>query len=288
MIPARPSRGTLRRVTWATRGRSSSSPRAPTARRTTASGSARSCARAATGSCSSSRSRSPGTLEAKGFEERLMRLGPPPEEPEVPGQFWIDFIRDTAPVFRKPTLEQLGEFIAPTWQALIDGAKYVHPRLERDHRRARARTSIVEDNVVVVPGRHGERGGRGSGSCRATRPRSRTRSSRRSRRATRPPTGAAGRRSSTRYRRTHARHVGRLRRVLPRARRRRPGLRASSGPSSSHESPYLNLYSYPAEADYAAGEPARPDLASARLDRPRGRQRPGSCPTHLAERATAR
>ena len=44
-----------------------------------------------------------GTLEAKGFEERLMRLGPPPEEPEVPGQFWIDFIRDTAPVFRKPT-----------------------------------------------------------------------------------------------------------------------------------------------------------------------------------------
>ena len=81
-----------------------------------------------------------GTLEAKGFEERLMRLGPPPAEPEVPGQFWIDFIRDTAPVFRKSTIEQLGEFIAPTWQALIDGAKYVDPRLERDLRRARART----------------------------------------------------------------------------------------------------------------------------------------------------
>ena len=26
-----------------------------------------------------------GTLEAKGFEEALMRLAPPPEEPEVPG-----------------------------------------------------------------------------------------------------------------------------------------------------------------------------------------------------------
>ena len=50
-----------------------------------------------------------GTLEARGFEERLMRLGPPPEEPEVPGQFWKDFIRDTAPVFRTPTIEQLGE-----------------------------------------------------------------------------------------------------------------------------------------------------------------------------------
>ena len=37
-----------------------------------------------------------GTLEAKGFEEATMRLAPPPEEPEVPGQFWKDFIRDRA------------------------------------------------------------------------------------------------------------------------------------------------------------------------------------------------
>src|SRR6187431_796781 len=70
-----------------------------------------------------------GSLEAQGFEERLMRLGPPPAVEEEPGQFWKDFIRDTAPVFRKPTIEQLGEFIAPTWQALIDGAKYVDDRL---------------------------------------------------------------------------------------------------------------------------------------------------------------
>src|SRR5476649_1525574 len=67
-----------------------------------------------------------GRLEAQGFEERLMRLGP---VPEVPGQFWIDFIRDTAPVFRKPTIEQLGEFIAPTWSALVDGSRYVQSRL---------------------------------------------------------------------------------------------------------------------------------------------------------------
>ena len=45
-----------------------------------------------------------GRLEAAGFEERLMRLGPPPEHEEAPGQFWIDFIRDTAPIFRKPTV----------------------------------------------------------------------------------------------------------------------------------------------------------------------------------------
>ena len=70
-----------------------------------------------------------GTLEARGFEERLMRLGPPPEQEEAPGQFWIDFIHDTAPVFRKPTIEQLGEFVAPTFEALCDGARYVHGRL---------------------------------------------------------------------------------------------------------------------------------------------------------------
>ncbi|HET7416988.1 MAG TPA: nucleotide disphospho-sugar-binding domain-containing protein [Solirubrobacterales bacterium] len=91
-----------------------------------------------------------GTLEAQGFEERLMRLTPPPETEEAPGQFWKDFIRDTAPVFRKSTREQLAEFIAPTFEALVDGARYVDERLleiidelEPD--------LIVEDNVVGFP-----------------------------------------------------------------------------------------------------------------------------------------
>jgi UDP:flavonoid glycosyltransferase YjiC (YdhE family) len=88
-----------------------------------------------------------GTLEAKGFEERLMRLGPKPDVEEVPGQFWIEFIRDTSPIFRKPTLEQLGEFIVPTWQALIDGSKHVNPRLEEIFDELRPDV-IVEDNVV--------------------------------------------------------------------------------------------------------------------------------------------
>jgi MGT family glycosyltransferase len=91
-----------------------------------------------------------GTLEAQGFEERTMRLNPPPETEEAPGQFWKDFIRDTAPVFRKPTIDQLAEFVAPTFEALIDGSKYVDARLleiigelEPD--------LVVEDNVVTFP-----------------------------------------------------------------------------------------------------------------------------------------
>jgi len=91
-----------------------------------------------------------GTLEARGFEERLMRLGPRPEVEEAPGQFWKDFIRDTAPVFRKPTIEQLGEFIQPTWQALLDGSRYVNPRLEEIIAELDPDV-ICEDNVLAFP-----------------------------------------------------------------------------------------------------------------------------------------
>jgi MGT family glycosyltransferase len=91
-----------------------------------------------------------GTLEAKGFEERLMRLGPAPAEVEVPGQFWKDFIRDTAPVFRKSTLDQLEGFIAPTWQALVDGARYVDLRLSEIFDELMPDV-IIQDNVVGFP-----------------------------------------------------------------------------------------------------------------------------------------
>ena len=141
------------------------------ARRTTASASATSCASAGTGSCSSWRSRSPGPWRPRGSRRRLMRLAPPPEEPEEPGQFWKDFIRDTAPVFRKPTIEQLAGVPA----AHLAGARstapmYVERPPGRDLRRARARRD-----------RRGQRGGlrrrspraaaRGRASCRATRSR---------------------------------------------------------------------------------------------------------------------
>jgi MGT family glycosyltransferase len=91
-----------------------------------------------------------GALEEKGFEERLMRLTAPAEQEEDPGQFWKDFIRETAPVFRKPTIEQLAEFIAPTFQALVDGAKYVDERLVEIFDELQPDV-IVEDNVVSFP-----------------------------------------------------------------------------------------------------------------------------------------
>jgi MGT family glycosyltransferase len=89
-----------------------------------------------------------GTLEARGFEEARMRLTPPAEVEEEPGQFWKDFIRDTAPEFRKPTIEQLETFLKPTWQALIDGSTYAHERLCEIFDDL-GPDAIVEDNVVA-------------------------------------------------------------------------------------------------------------------------------------------
>ena len=91
-----------------------------------------------------------GTLEAKGFEERLIRLAPAPDEPEEPGQFWKDFVRDTAPVFRTSTLEQIAGFIAPTWQALADGPRFSHGRLAEIFGELEP-DAIVQDNVVAFP-----------------------------------------------------------------------------------------------------------------------------------------
>ncbi|GIU91103.1 MAG: glycosyl transferase family 1 [Acidimicrobiia bacterium] len=91
-----------------------------------------------------------GTLEPIGFEERLVRLADPPEGDEDPGQFWKDFIAATAPEFRKPTIEQLETFIKPTWQALLDGARYVEDQLVGLFEDVRPDV-IVEDNVCAFP-----------------------------------------------------------------------------------------------------------------------------------------
>jgi UDP:flavonoid glycosyltransferase YjiC (YdhE family) len=189
-----------------------------------------------------------GTLERRGFEERLMRLGPPPEHEEVPGQFWIDFIRDTAPIFRKPTIEQLGEFIAPTWQALIDGAKYVDDRL-REIIDELDPDVIVEDNVVGFPalpasGRPWVR----IASCNPAEIKD----------PAIPPFSSgypAGDRTAwpaflEEVERTHRDLWADFDAFM--RERGAPGLTWSDlGPDFIHESPWLNVYLYPREADYA-------------------------------------
>ena len=92
-----------------------------------------------------------GRLEPLGFEEDLVDLAPSAEGGDQDaGQFWTDFITETAPEFRKPTIEQLDTFIRPVWESLIDGAKYCEPQLKEILARAHPDV-IVEDNVSGFP-----------------------------------------------------------------------------------------------------------------------------------------
>ncbi|WP_298228300.1 nucleotide disphospho-sugar-binding domain-containing protein [Gryllotalpicola sp.] len=96
-----------------------------------------------------------GKLAPFGFVEDLVDLAPPATgvdgaEPEAAGQYWIDFVRQTAPEFRKATIEQLATVVEPTYRALVDGAKYCEPQLRDIIARHRPGV-IVEDNVVSFP-----------------------------------------------------------------------------------------------------------------------------------------
>jgi MGT family glycosyltransferase len=94
-----------------------------------------------------------GRLEPFGFEEDVVDLAPPSDGAAAgqdAGQFWKDFIRDTAPEFRKPTIEQLDTWVRPVWEELISGARYCQPQLTQIVERTRPDV-IVEDNVVSFP-----------------------------------------------------------------------------------------------------------------------------------------
>jgi MGT family glycosyltransferase len=91
-----------------------------------------------------------GRLEPLGFEEDLVDLAPPADEEQDAGQFWTDFITETAPEFRRPTIEQLETFIKPVWASLIDGARFCEPQLREILDRANPDV-IVEDNVNAFP-----------------------------------------------------------------------------------------------------------------------------------------
>ncbi|MEZ5074873.1 MAG: glycosyltransferase [Solirubrobacterales bacterium] len=189
-----------------------------------------------------------GTFVAKGFEERLMRLGPPPEQEEDPGQFWKDYIRETAPVFRKPTIEQLEGFIAPTFEALLDGARYVDEQLVEIIDEVRPDV-LVEDNVVAFPALPA------SGvpwvrivSCNPAEIKD----------ADVPPAFSgypvADRSGWDRFREEYRRVIGPLRDPFDEFCRER-GAPPLPPLELIHDSPDLNLWLYPDAVDYARAEP---------------------------------
>jgi MGT family glycosyltransferase len=192
-----------------------------------------------------------GNLEAQGFEERLMRLGPAPEVEEEPGQFWKDFIHETAPVFRKPTIDQLSEFVEPTWRALCDGARYVDDRLREIFDELRP-DAIVEDNVLCFPAiHHSGRPWARIVSCNPLELKDEAIA----------PVFSGYSADDTRgwgaFREAYARAIGDLHAEFSDfcSDRGAPQLPAAE---FIHESEWLNLYVYPEEVDYARRRPLAP------------------------------
>jgi len=91
-----------------------------------------------------------GILEAKGFEERVMRMAPPDEDADPTADPWAEFIRVTAPEFRKPTIEQQETVTKPIWEALVAGAKYSHERIMEIWDDVRPDV-VCTDNVTGYP-----------------------------------------------------------------------------------------------------------------------------------------
>jgi MGT family glycosyltransferase len=192
-----------------------------------------------------------GTLAAKGFEERLVRLAPAPDTPESPGQFWKDFVRDTSPVFRRPTIEALAGFIEPTFRALTDGARYVDTRLHEVLDEIDPDV-VIEDNVVSFPailasGRPWVR----IMSCNPLEVPD----------ADLPPAFSGypsdDRRQWAEFRQTAERTLGPLHAEFDQTCR---DLGAPALPPGEfmHSSPWLNLALYPAELDYSRSLPLPP------------------------------
>jgi MGT family glycosyltransferase len=91
-----------------------------------------------------------GVLEEKGFEERVMRMAPPEEDADPTADPWAEFIRVTAPEFRKPTIEQQETVTKPIWEALVAGERYSHERLMEIWDDVRPDV-VCTDNVTGYP-----------------------------------------------------------------------------------------------------------------------------------------
>jgi MGT family glycosyltransferase len=91
-----------------------------------------------------------GLLEARGFEERIMRMAPAEENADPTADPWAEFIRVTAPEFAKPTIRQISTVTYPIWEALVAGERYSHERLMEIWDDVRPDV-VCTDNVTGYP-----------------------------------------------------------------------------------------------------------------------------------------
>ena len=224
-----------------------------------------------------------GKLEPLGFVEDLVDLAPPPDDPgrrRRAGRRASSGRTSSAtrrPEFRKPTIEQLATFMQPTWQALIDGARYCEPQLREIIDRQQPDV-IVEDNVVGFPALvtagsavRPDRLVQPARDARARRPAALLRAAvGRSIRVGRLPRGV---------RPDPPADVGGVRRLGPRAGR--------AGPAGPRVHPHLGRpepLRLPAGRRLRRAPAARRDVAAARLERPRRPTATSSCRRLITDR----
>ena len=193
--------------------------------------------------CSWSTSRSPDLLEAKGFDEVLLRVADPPADDADGADGWAEYVRVTAPEFRKPTIEQVATVVRPIWETLVAQGRYAHERLVEVWRE-QAPDVIVTDNVSAFPSilTSGVPWVRAVSCNELELPDPRCR---RSSPATPTPAATTGTRSAP--------STAGLRPGLRRARRVLPGGRRAAARAARvrvHVA-YLNLFLFPSEVTYA-------------------------------------
>ena len=205
-----------------------------------------------------------GVLEPRGFEAHLFRTAPAEEESSptkdsagraadvaAPEDPWSEFIRVTAPEFRRPTIDQIETVTKPIWETLVAAEQYAHERLTAIWDEVRPDV-VATDNVTGYPAVE-------LGGCPWVRIVSCNPLEMRDPDLPPPLSGlpVADRSQWQAFRDEYGRvHANLL--------REHNEFRASVGAPAcppdefSRESPWLNLYEFPAAADYARARPLAP------------------------------
>ena len=90
-----------------------------------------------------------GVFADYGFDEHRI-----PGEPDLTADetqsYWQDFLSHHLPHFNLPPQEQLTSYVAPVWQAIVDGAMAVESGLQSLLARLKP-DAVVIDNVIMFP-----------------------------------------------------------------------------------------------------------------------------------------
>ncbi len=90
-----------------------------------------------------------GVFEGYGFEEHHVAMSEP-MAPEAMAKYWSDFVNGQIANFRKSPFEQIDNYVAECWKAIVDTAVWAQKTLPEVLERIRP-DLICVDNVILFP-----------------------------------------------------------------------------------------------------------------------------------------